>query len=59
MTKTAIISGLLGVVFWVLCVMDWTSGACKAGLLAWFLKWPAIVATIIFVICLAVKAFRK
>ena len=38
MTKTAIISGLLGVVFWVLCVMDWTSGACKAGLLAGFLN---------------------
>lgn len=53
------ISGSIGVILWVLCILDWYSDDTKAGIFAYFLKYPAILSSIIFIILLAIKAFTN
>ena len=59
MTIGIITSFVVAAILWVICIKDWTSGACKAGLLAWFVSKPAILATIVFIILVTIKAFFK
>lgn len=57
------IIGLLNLIIsaplWFICIKDWTSEACKAGLIAWFIKFPAILFTVIGIICFIIEAFIK
>jgi hypothetical protein len=59
MKLATIICLVLSGLFWWACIADWTSGDMKAGLVAYFLKYPAIVTAIIGISMLVILAFRK
>lgn len=49
---------IINLLLWGICFLDWFSGGDKSGLLAYFLKYPAILSTLILIFYLLIKGYK-
>jgi len=58
MRIAGVINLVLGILLWIICIIGWT-GSKEGYLIAYLLKYPAILFTVIGVVCFIIKAFTK